>query len=568
MKKVWVKFLSLMTVLVVGFSLPAAASGTSPMLLPLADEEVLIYSAENEKFNDWGSRFQLQPAAPDSELNREPWIDCPTIDDPVCDFNKPGYTPLYWLTLPNCEVVNSENCLEGFAIRKDGVLQEAEYLGPVPAGEGFPGNPSIGLIEGGVASLYRVPGAPHSGGDIYAVTAQGSQDLAANKTSFRTGELYIYVFPVSIESPAIAEQYPGTMVCMWGTADTCGFSRDFDLEVRPQVTVRVTNEVGGWFLGRMKAPEISVTPISNKSNRIVVEAAPVEVARFGYKTKKSDLTLQDRIATGNSGSFGALDGQGSVRIGNGGYDTSNFGMISYFRNKVNDTAIGTTTHWGIRTTDRDDGNRCLADKTQVLGIVSTNSMVYDGFSPRFNNGFLDYRVGGLHLMPDGKTPVLGTYDLVMRSETARCLYGFSKAPLSATVTVTGTGDLNVASTVVSEKDGWLKLAAYGFTFSEKNIKVKVTQAQTRTLTKSTARTVTLTSKQRAEVKAVLAKSSGNTKFICTGTFVRPADRALALQRARAACNYAKAQNKNYSFFAQAKVTKAASFDGRVMLNSK
>jgi hypothetical protein len=64
---------------------------------------------------------------------------------------------------------------------------------------------------------------------------------------------------------------------------------------------------------------------------------------------------------------------------------------------------------------------------------------------------------------------------VVRSDVARCLYGFSKAPLSATISVTGGADKTVATTVVSEKNGWLKLAAYGFTFSDKTIKVKITQ---------------------------------------------------------------------------------------------
>jgi hypothetical protein len=78
-------------------------------------------------------------------------------------------------------------------------------------------------------------------------------------------------------------------------------------------------------------------------------------------------------------------------------------------------------------------------------------------------------------MPDGKTPIQGSYDLVIRSETARCLYRFSNAPLSATISVTGGAERNVATTVVSEKNGWLKLAAYGFTFSDKTIKVKITK---------------------------------------------------------------------------------------------
>jgi hypothetical protein len=82
----------------------------------------------------------------------------------------------------------------------------------------------------------------------------------------------------------------------------------------------------------------------------------------------------------------------------------------------------------------------------------------------------------LHYGPDGKTPNLGTYDLVLRSDAARCLYGFSSAPVSATVSIAGAdGSQSVATTVVTEKDGWLKMKAAGFTFSEKQIKVKITQ---------------------------------------------------------------------------------------------
>jgi hypothetical protein len=103
-------------------------------------------------------------------------------------------------------------------------------------------------------------------------------------------------------------------------------------------------------------------------------------------------------------------------------------------------------------------------------------MGYDGSAPKFVDGFLNYRVTGFHFAADGVTPNLGTYDLVMRSEAARCLYGFSKAPVSATVSIAGAdGATNVATTVVAEKDGWLKMKAAGFTFSEKQIKVKITQ---------------------------------------------------------------------------------------------
>jgi hypothetical protein len=106
-------------------------------------------------------------------------------------------------------------------------------------------------------------------------------------------------------------------------------------------------------------------------------------------------------------------------------------------------------------------------------------MGYDGTAPKFQDGTLNYRVTGLHYGPDGKSLNLGTYDLLLRSDAARCLYGFSNAPISASVSITsGDGAQNVATTVVTEKDGWLKLQAAGFTFSEKTIRLKLDQAKT------------------------------------------------------------------------------------------
>jgi hypothetical protein len=171
-------------------------------------------------------------------------------------------------------------------------------------------------------------------------------------------------------------------------------------------------------------------------------------------------------------------------------------------------------------------------------------------------------------MPNGTDLVIGTYDLIMRSETARCLYGFSNAPVSATVTVVGTGEQNVSSEIVKEEGGWLKLNAYGFTFSEKEIKVKLTQPYSKTLTKFMGTTKSLSAKQKAEIKTTVTKAKSNPKFICTGTYVNASSKATALARAKAACNYAKSLDKNHSYFAQAKQTTAKSYDGKVMLVSK
>jgi hypothetical protein len=206
-----------------------------------------------------------------------------------------------------------------------------------------------------------------------------------------------------------------------------------------------------------------------------------------------------------------------------------------------------TTHWTVNTNNQSQGgNRCLTDKSQVLGVVATNAMVYEGVSPRFNNGFLDYRVAGLHLKPDGKTPVVGSYDLLIKSATARCLYGFTNAPISATVSITGTGDLRVATTLVSERDGWLKLAANGFTFSEKRIRVAMSQGRTAAgqsqsliLANFAKGRATLSPQHRQSIESLVYRAARTKTLTCTGLFVRSTERALASARAKQACDHAK-----------------------------
>jgi hypothetical protein len=64
----------------------------------------------------------------------------------------------------------------------------------------------------------------------------------------------------------------------------------------------------------------------------------------------------------------------------------------------------------------------------------------------------------------------------MRSDVARCVYGFSKAPINATISITSAdGTPQVATTVIGERKGWLYLQAKNFEFSAPIITAKLTQ---------------------------------------------------------------------------------------------
>jgi hypothetical protein len=78
-------------------------------------------------------------------------------------------------------------------------------------------------------------------------------------------------------------------------------------------------------------------------------------------------------------------------------------------------------------------------------------------------------------MSDGSV-MRGQYNLVIRSEVARCIYGFSSAPVNAEVSVVNAnGEAQIATVIVGERNGWLYLKANNFEFSAPVIKVKLSQ---------------------------------------------------------------------------------------------
>jgi len=122
-------------------------------------------------------------------------------------------------------------------------------------------------------------------------------------------------------------------------------------------------------------------------------------------------------------------------------------------------------------------NQCFTAKQRLNGVVVTNATQYSAGPPEFDSatGTLNYKVSAPHYRSGG-AETKGVYALFMRSETARCLYGFDRAPIKSTIEVIEKeGVQDVATTSVSERNGWLQLSAYNYTHSSPTLKVKLGQ---------------------------------------------------------------------------------------------
>ena len=159
------------------------------------------------------------------------------------------------------------------------------------------------------------------------------------------------------------------------------------------------------------------------------------------------------------------------------------GTMAEFRawlNAIGDTSAGEPSYWLVQTVidgKVDEVDRCTKNAKTLAGVVSTNSTAYLPGPPVFDKsiGALDYQVLGPHFLKD-KSINEGTYNLILNNEVARCIYGFTPAPIGATISVLGADGTNrVATTLVTQDKSFLKLQAAGFTFSDPIVRVKVSQ---------------------------------------------------------------------------------------------
>jgi hypothetical protein len=144
--------------------------------------------------------------------------------------------------------------------------------------------------------------------------------------------------------------------------------------------------------------------------------------------------------------------------------------------------------------------------------VTTNATQYSAGPPTLDKveGTLNYVVAAPHYDPRDKD-FKGSYDLVMRSDVARCVYGFSKAPINATISITSDdGTPQVATTLIGERNGWLYLQAKNFEFSAPVIKAKLTQEVVVEPTPTPTATPTPTKKPVVAKKTTISCVKGKT----------------------------------------------------------
>ena len=113
----------------------------------------------------------------------------------------------------------------------------------------------------------------------------------------------------------------------------------------------------------------------------------------------------------------------------------------------------------------------------LVGVVATDATEYISGPPTYDSTAetLDYKVTAPHFSKTGQT-LQGVYTLQIADTLAQCLYGFTKAAINATISIIAAdGSSKVATSLVTDSGGFLRLTSAGFTYDSLTIKVKLFQ---------------------------------------------------------------------------------------------
>ncbi len=432
---------------------------------------------------------------------------CESLESPDC--LRPELTGYAFNSVfTQCTSVSETDCIESFGIRnEDGSVSFATFQRNWAAGPIYTGDKSKLIPTGYGASSWTLSGSDGVTETFALVVGvNGYFDRRANAQQSKYEAFFSAIQPIKeltgseyrgakAEVTKRGEGYgPGWNTnfvergCQIAENGKCGYRLAFDLEKTYVLKVRLAQPVQGWLHGRMKDATVLMTTASNNSQVVEISAKPLSIPSVYGWVKWSELPAQVKeiYPVGAGGTARSYDDFTTTDL-NSRTLLSKSNVAGDFAIKemnlwlplLNDKAAAMRTFWTAQTIRGElplESQNCVSGKG-FTGVIGTNAVVYSDGPPKFDKAeqSLNYTVGASHL--DSKGDLFkGYYQLNLRSDVARCLYGFGSAPIQAKIEVSSSdGTPSVATTVINERDGWLKMTAGGFTFSTPSIKVKLSQ---------------------------------------------------------------------------------------------
>jgi len=432
---------------------------------------------------------------------------CDSLEDTDC--TSPEIKAITFTSIfTQCETEVDKDCIDSFGIRnEDGTVTKAKFQRNWVPGPVFKGDASRFLPTGYGPSTWTLTNDKGQT-ETYALSVgvNGNFELERNANKSEFESFFAAIQPIrelpgaEYEGPVAnvvrrgegASQGWNTMFvekgCQIAEKGLCGYRLPFNLEKTVVLKVRLSQPVQGWLHGRMKDANIVMSTAADNSQVVEISAKPLSIPSIYGWVKWGELPqkVKELYPVGAGGTSRNFNDFTTLDLSSRTLLTKSMVSGDYAINEMNlwlpllnDKAAAMRTFWVAQTIRGElpyDSQNCVRGKG-FTGVIGTNAAVYSDGPPKFdqNEQSLNYTVGASHFDSKGEL-FKGYYQLNLRSDVARCLYGFGSAPIQAKIEVSSSdGTPSVATTVIAEKDGWLKMTAAGFTFSTPRIKVKLTQ---------------------------------------------------------------------------------------------
>lgn len=484
---------------------------------------------------------------------------CSSVEDSECAQASSFY---YNAILPVCSSIADTDCISGLkASKSSGEYVSARfnsYIYPNHVNR-FVGSPKYSIPNASEPSIWEIPEMPHLGGNLYAVVSsvQGNTSPSFPRPYDNLNAFIIPVERVSTGAPlenaprdGFKYSYPqcinkidsnsgrGAIGCR-GMQDTglgpnrvkcallindgtdCYVQRPFPDGIRLQLSLKLGAGINGWLHGRLSDPEISIKSDPNGNALVQIAASPVKVPIFYFGDKYENLPPKLQQAYAEKSNLSAGGGYGRICCEYNpdplkrnststpwSWGQDSMKEMSLWLDVAGNKSVAAPSTWSIHTLTGPQLslNSACSKQNSLNGLVTTNATTYADGPPVFSEDSFQYQVASPHFSPNGET-FLGNYNLVINSEVARCIYGFSNAPVSAKIEIINDESSQfVATTTFKEANGWIYLQAAGFTFSQPTIKITLKQESQVTQTQKITSKKTIRCVRGKSLKLLTSKS--------------------------------------------------------------
>lgn len=451
----------------------------------------------------------------------------------------------YSAYIPKCKDELDVNCIDDFWVLYKGVKYQPTLQSYFPDRfeTSYTGDSQNNLPTGIAPSIWKLDSFDGSAQASYfainpLMTGQFSRKDSKTLTRIRN-DVQVTIDPVVLEYGgfrppffdtrinnwsltgclSLGCQGPQTGVCAAIGPGVCAKRLNNPEGVSYGISLRLSEPPTSWIHGRMSDQTFELQKLPTHTRWTVSGSPMVLPVTSAWISAQEYSSKLGRITSENS----------SNASWSGPYNAGSFAMNEYkaWEPFLGDKAQALQSRWSFRTIKSSETYNgktieSCSDSNRVIGLVSTNAMVYQGEPPQWNSKLesLDYKLAAPHFQPNGEE-FLGRYNLRIDENIARCIYGFDAAPLRASISIVSSdGSSRVATTTFTRLDNWLIFNVDGFTFSAPTISIKLEKEVVATPTPTPTPTPTVTkSAQAAPIKTTLKCRKG--KSVKTITAVKP-----------------------------------------------